>query len=295
MTGKSLKILSATAAVAILISIGSGVYALILQRERTNVEPTSALTIADPVQTTTNETEWPTSTPATTPSSSTHSTELPTSILATAPSNSTRYSNSSLGFAVDHPSDWQVTQRYAGSYRAYTPDSYEAHESYVVEFTTGLYPSTTPSQEYRVQVFVSLGDDSSLEDLEAHALSAGKPHLLERTNSQCCRAVGGERAVDVIVEPGLSFVPGELPTTATPPPDPGRRKIIIAHSGQAYTLVIMPDPYNAPEDEAQAVFDDFLRTFTFVPITATPTPERPRIPPMSTPTPTKSPSTQRTP
>jgi hypothetical protein len=282
MTGKSLKILGATAAVALLIGIGSGVYALILPRERTNVEPTSALTIAAPVQTATNATECPTSTPGTTPSSSTHSTELPMSIPATdAPSNS------SLGFAVDHPSNWQVTQRYAGSYRAYTPDSYVAHESYEVEFTTGLYPSTASSEEYRIQVFVTLGDDSSLEELEAQALSAGKPHLLARTHSQCCRTVGGERAMDIIVEPGLSFVPGELPTTATPPPDSGRRKILIAHSGQAYTLVITPDPYSASEDEAQVAFDEFLYTFTFIPITATPTPPHPPISPMSTPTPTQ--------
>jgi hypothetical protein len=290
MTGKSLKILGTTAAFALLIGIGSGVYALLLPRERTNVEPTSAPTIAAPLQAATDVTERSTSTPATTPSSSTHSTELPTSIPATATSNFTLYSNSSLGFAVDYPSNWQVTQRYVGSYRGYTPDSYEAHESYVVEFTTGLYPSTAPSEEYLVQVSVTLGDDSSLEELEAQALSAGKPHLLERTHSQGYRTVGGERAAEILVEPGLSFLPGELPTTATPPPDPGRRKILIAHSGQAYTLVIMPDPYSAPEDEAQAVFDDFLSTFTFVPITATPTPPHPPISPMSTPTPT-----QRTP
>jgi hypothetical protein len=291
MTGKSLKILGATAAIAILIGIGSGVYALLLPRERTNVEPTSTPTIADPVQTTTDATEGPTSTRATTPSNSIPPTELPTAIQATATSNLTRYSNSSLGFAVDHPSDWQVAQRFLSSSSSHTPpDSYEFHETYVVEFTTGLHPNTASSEEYRIQVFVTLGDDASLEALEAQALSAGKAHLIERTHSQGYRTVGGERAVEILVEPGLSFLPGELPTTATPPPDPGRRKILIAHGGQAYTLVIAPDPYSASEDEAQVACDEFLHTFTFIPITAPPTPPHPPISPMSTPTPT-----QRTP
>ena len=88
--------------------------------------------------------------------------------------------------------------------------------------------------------------------------------------------VGGQSAMELTSFPWERF---------------GSRKIWVVHDELEYTLSFRPhmDLYTPSDTKARTAFDPFLRTFTFIPITETPSW---RIPtPTPVPTPTSVPST----
>ncbi len=180
-----------------------------------------------------------------------------------------RYSNPGLGFAVDHPADWQVTalaDRVDPLAQAWSG----------VEFRTALYGYGHQAfGTYVVTVGVSDSQGRTLTETREYSLSPIVPSMREGIESTCCLTVGGEPAMDLLL----------------PWPMGGRwgsRQIMVIHGERQYQLTFYPQQTldgNTPSDAAARVaFDTFLRTFSFIPVTATATPARPTVTPAPTPT-----------
>jgi hypothetical protein len=69
----------------------------------------------------------------------------------------------------------------------------------------------------------------------------------------------------------------------------GTREIVVVHEERAYRLTFYPlqtlDGVTPSDAAARTAFDTFLRTFSFIPVTATATPVGPTVTPVPTPTP----------
>ena len=177
-----------------------------------------------------------------------------------------RYTNPTLGFAVDHPSDWEVR----GPANQVDPllQSWS-----VIEFMSNLYAYGEQAfGKYAARVAVGESMGRTLTETVEYNLSPIMPQFREGIKTYCCLTVGGESAMEVLGFPLMRW---------------GSRQIVVIHEGREYRLTFYPQSTLAgktPSDAAaRAAFDAFLRTFTFIPITATPIPPTPTITPVPTP------------
>jgi hypothetical protein len=180
-----------------------------------------------------------------------------------------RYTNPSLGFAVDHPTDWEIKP----------PTEYVdalAQVWSVIEFTSNLYGYGDQAfGRYVVTVGVSDSQGRSLTETVEYSLTPIMPSVREGIEGTCCLTVGGEPAVDLLLP---SPIGGWW----------GSRQIMVIHGGGQYRLTFYPqrtlDGVTPSDATARAAFDTFLRTFRFIPVTATATPARPTVTAAPTPT-----------
>ena len=178
-----------------------------------------------------------------------------------------RYSNPTLGFAVDYPADWAISEWasqidplgrwYAG-----------------VEFLSNLYGYGEQAfGKYIVTVAVSTSAGRTLTEAVEYRLSPIIPQMRDGITSTCCLMVGGQPAVELLGFPFSRW---------------GSREIIVIHRGHEYWLTFSPTATisgNTPSDSAaRSAFDTFLYSFVFIPITATPLPPAPTVTPAPTPT-----------
>ncbi|MCX7681656.1 MAG: hypothetical protein N2508_06805 [Anaerolineae bacterium] len=178
-----------------------------------------------------------------------------------------RYSDPYLGFAVEYPFDWEVTE-----YRELPNPAGQPLTG--VEFRSHLCMGE--EQVFgRYTVNVSVGEaGGTVTDTVEHRLSPIVPQFRAQIETHCCLTVGGELAMELTGFPGARW---------------GSRWIVIVHDERAYWLTFYPYnvQFNTPSDiVARAAFDAFLRSFTFIPVTVLPTPT---ISPVPTPTSRPSP------
>lgn len=173
-----------------------------------------------------------------------------------------RYSDAQLGFAVDYPAGWQVTD----------PEQLQdttGQNLTVVEFQSNLYLGGEQALgSYRVHVAVGPTMGRALAETVAHRTSIIVPQVRDQIHSQCCLSVGGEPAIELTGLPWGRW---------------GCRQIVAVHDGREYRLTFYPynTQSNTPADiAARAAFERFLRTLVFIPVTVAPTPT---ITPAATP------------
>ena len=91
---------------------------------------------------------------------------------------------------------------------------------------------------------------------------------------RCCVTVGGEEAMELLNYPPTRW---------------GNRQIVVLHEGWEYRLNFYPltglTTATTAGVEAQVAFDTFLRTFSFIPFSATPAVPAPTPTPAPTPSP----------
>ncbi len=185
--------------------------------------------------------------------------------------SATRYSDSTLGFAVEYPSAWRVTDLAHGPC---TDDPSRLCDAVLFQIQNG----DTFGNYYGVTVFrywPAMGE--TITDTVEYSLRNLEPR--DQIKTRCCLTVGGEPAM-------------ELTFPRLPEHRYGDRQIWVVHNGGEYTLIFWWNvPFqpgglsDIPEDhEAQAAFEAFLRTFAFIPIAETPTPPLPVPTPVPTPT-----------
>lgn len=163
-----------------------------------------------------------------------------------------QYSNPALGFAVQYPGDWAVT----------APEDVVdplARSWATVRFQSGLHAYDHQSfGAYTISVAVAEGTGRTLTETVDYALSPLVGPVRDQVRRSCCRTVDGELAIEL---------------AGFPPTRWGSRQIVILHQGREYQLTFYPQvglDGNTPADAvARAAFDAFLRTFAFIPITAT--------------------------
>ena len=179
-----------------------------------------------------------------------------------------RYTDSTMGFAVEYPSNWELYDLVHGPCtgdpsRLCDAVNFQASDDF------GNYYGVTV-----LRYWPAIGE--TITDTVEYGLRDLAPSSLEQIRSRCCLTIGGEPAIEVTFPP-LSE-------------DQSRdRRLVIVHGGGEYMLMFWWNVpfqpggvFDIPEgSEAEAAFDTFLRTFTFVPILETPTP-----PPVPTPVPT---------
>jgi len=188
-----------------------------------------------------------------------------------------QYSSSALGFAVEYPGDSELTDLRHGPC---TGDPNRLCDAVLFQTSDAF------GNYYGITVFrywPAMG--KTITDTAEYGLRNLSPSSREQIKSRCCLTVGGEPAME------MTFPPL--------PEDRARdRRVSVAHSGAEYTIMFW---WNVPfqpggvfdlpaEHEAQAAFDAFLRSFTFIPIAETPTPPPPVPTPVPTPTRTRTPS-----
>lgn len=182
------------------------------------------------------------------------------------------YSNPALGFAVEYPCGWEVTTT--------TPSANDplGRPYEVVEFVSDLYAGGEQVfGRYTITVAVCLSAGAeTITDTVEYALSP---------LSQTIRDQLKRRYLTVSAEPAMEL-------TSFPWERFGSRKIWVVHDELEYTFSFRPhmDFYTPSDTKARTAFDAFLRTFTFIPITETPSWQIPT--PTPVPTPTSLPSTE---
>ena len=173
-----------------------------------------------------------------------------------------RYTDPYLGFVVEYPLGWEVT------------DYSELHDPTGqpmtgVGFWSNLYMhGEQVFGKYGVSIAVGEAMRSTLTDTVEYRLSPIVPEFRDRIKLHCCSTVGGEPTMELTGFPWERW---------------GSRQILIIHSGREYRLTFHPYDMqsNTPSDiAARAAFNAFLRTFTFIPVTVLPTPT---ITPVPTP------------
>ena len=177
------------------------------------------------------------------------------------------YVDSALGFAVEVPSNWESSTHSDG------PDPLGRWWS-SVEFRSKLYPyghQAFNQYSLRVQVGPTMG--STLTETVQLNLSTLDPGFRDQVQVHCCLRVGGEQAMEL-----LNYPPSRW----------GNRQIVVLHGGREYRLNVYPlagmTTATPAGVEAQLAFDTFLRTFSFVPVTTTPSLPEPTVTPVPTPT-----------
>lgn len=174
-----------------------------------------------------------------------------------------RYTDPYLGFAVEYPTEWDVTD--------YLEVQEPTGQSLTgIGFRSNLYLGGEQALgHYGVTVAVGEVMGTSLTDTVEYRLSPIVREVRDKISRQCCLMVDGE--------PGMEL-------TGFPWERWGSRQIVVIHNGREYRLTFYPynTQFNTPSDVvARAAFDSFLHTFTFTPITVGPTPT---ITPVPTPT-----------
>jgi hypothetical protein len=201
-------------------------------------------------------------------------TALPTPTLygeaTLTPAPLVHYRDPVLGFAVDHPADWVVAPLAEGLGPLVEASS-------AIQFRTNLYGYGHQAfGKYVITVSVGDSEGRSLTETVEHSLSHVVPSAQEGVETTCCLTVGGEPALEQLF---LSWPMGGRW---------GTRRLVVIHDGRAYWLTFYPlhmlDGVTPSDAAARAAFDTFLRTFTFIPVTATATPARSIVTPVPTPT-----------
>jgi len=179
-----------------------------------------------------------------------------------------RYTDPALGFAVDYPADWEIRT---------LPERTDplAPTRPGVEFRTSLYGhGEQVFGKYVATVAAGVSMGQSLTETTEYGLSPIAPSMREGIDWTCCLEVGGEPTVELLL----------------PWPMGGRwgsRQLVVIHDRRAYWLTFYPlqmlDGGTPSDAAARAAFDTFLRTFTFIPITATVAPPNPTVTPAATP------------
>lgn len=202
--------------------------------------------------------------------------DTPTSV-PTATAYLIQYSSAALGFAAEHPSNWQVYDLVHGPC---TDDPNRLCDA--VNFQT----TDESGNRYGLSVFrywPAPGD--TITDTVEYRLRALAPLSRQQVKTRCCLTVDGEPAMELIF-PSL-------------PEDRLRdRQLSVVHNGGEYALIVWwnvpfqpAGVFDIPEGSAaQAAFDTFLRSFTFIPIAQTPTPPLPVPTAVATPTWTPTPT-----
>lgn len=178
------------------------------------------------------------------------------------------YRDPSMGFSVQYPGDWQA----AGPNQLVDA---LGRAGMAVEFASPLQAGGPPDlNQYRFDVGLTESAGQMLTETVELNLSRLVPAVREQVQVHCCLTVGGEQAVELLYYPPTRW---------------GNRQVIVLHEGWEYRLSFYPlagmtaaTPAGA---EAQVVFDTFLRTFSFLPTTATPNRSMPTVTPISTPGP----------
>ena len=176
------------------------------------------------------------------------------------------YHNPTLGFAADYPANWQ--REAPGP----TVDA-QARGWSTIWFQSDLYAYGDQAfGTYTIGVEVGDSEGRTLTETVAYSLIPNEAR--DTISSHCCLTVGGEPAME------LSF--------GWPMARWGNRRIVVIHEGREYHIDLAPQvaiDSDTPTDTlARAAFDTFLRTFTFVPVSATPMPLTPTITAVPTPT-----------
>ncbi len=207
--------------------------------------------------------------------------DTPTSI-PTATAYLIQYSSADLGFAVEHPSNWEVYDLVHGPC---TDDPDRVCDA--VNFQT----TDEFGNHYGLSVFrywPAMGE--TITDTVEYGLRTLAPGSRQQIKTRCCPILDGEPAMELIF-PRL-------------PEDRFRdRQLSVTHSGGEYALIFWwnvpfqpAGVFDIPEgSEAQAAFDTVLRSFTFIPIAETPTPPPPAPTAVPTPTWTPTPTSSLTP
>jgi len=180
-----------------------------------------------------------------------------------------RYSNSALGFAVDYPGDWLVTE-------PTTQVDPSMRSWYVVEFVSNLYAYGEQAfGRYKVGVAVGESVGGTLTETVTSSLAPIVPQFRDQIERRCCLEVGGEPAMELVGFPLTRW---------------GSRQLVVLHEDREYRLTFYPqiglDGSTFSAVTARPAFETFLRTFTFVPITAPLPPATPTVTPVPTPMPT---------
>ena len=177
-----------------------------------------------------------------------------------------RHNSPALGFAVEYPCGWDVTRAMPS-----TNDPL-GRACEAVYFVSDLYAGghqTFGKYAVTVAVCPAVGAETITDTVE-YALSPLSQAMRDQLK-RCYLTVGGEPAIEL-----TSFAWEQF----------GSRKIWVVHNELEYGLNFRPNmDFATPSDaKARAAFDGFLRTFTFVPMTETPSWVRPTITPVPTPT-----------
>jgi hypothetical protein len=188
----------------------------------------------------------------------------PTPTPAPQPTLSTlRFTDPYLGFAVEYPLGWEVTDHFEG--QDPTGQSWTG-----VGFSSDLYLGGEQALgHYGVDVTVGDPGGNTLTDTVAYRLSPILPGIGDEISRQCCLLLDGEPAMELTGFPWERW---------------GSRQIVAIHNRREYRLTFHPYnmQFDTPSDvTARAAFAAFLHTFTFIPITVRPTPP---ITPVPTPT-----------
>jgi len=149
---------------------------------------------------------------------------------------------------------------------------------YVVEFVSDLYAYGEQAfGRYSVRVAVGESKGRTLTETVAYSLAPIVPQFRDQIERRCCLEVGGEPAIELVGFPLTRW---------------GSRQIVVLHDDREYSLTFYPQiglAGSTPSDvTTRAAFEPFLRTFTFIPITATPPPATPTVTPAPTPMPTET-------
>ncbi len=178
------------------------------------------------------------------------------------------YRDPGMGFAAEVPADWE------------TGDCGEATDALArtwsgVEFRSELHPYGDQAfDRYTIRVYAAPSEGGTLTKTVELSLSPLIPAYREQVEMHCCLTVGGEQAMELLNYPPTRW---------------GNRQIAVLHEGWEYRLNFYPlagvTTATPAGVEAQLAFDTFLRTFSFIPITATPSLPRPTVTPVPTPSP----------
>jgi len=177
-----------------------------------------------------------------------------------------RYRDPALGFAAEVPAGWEIGDH------AETVDAL-ARPWVFVEFRSELYSYGHEAfNRYSISVVAAPSAGGTLTETVELSLSPLIPAYRDQVQMRCCLTVGDEQALELLNYPPTRW---------------GNRQIVVLHQGWEYRLNFYPlaglttaTPAGA---EAQVAFDTFLRTFTFIPISATPGVPAPTVTPAPTP------------
>jgi len=179
-----------------------------------------------------------------------------------------RHRDPALGFAAAVPAGWETSDR------TETLDALGRPWS-SIEFRSGLYPYGDQAfNRYSIQVQAAPSLGGTLTETVELNLSPLIATYRDQVQMHCCLTVGGEQAMEL-----LNYPPARW----------GNRQIVILHEGWEYRLNFYPlaglTTATPAGVEAQIAFDTFLRTFSFVPASATPPVPAPTVTPVPTPSP----------
>jgi hypothetical protein len=178
-----------------------------------------------------------------------------------------QYRDPRMGFAAKVPADWETGDHVE------TVDAL-ARPWVFVEFRSALYSYGHEAfNRYGVSVAAAPSARGTLTETVEPSLSPLISDYRDQVEMRCCLAVGGEQAMELLNYPPTRW---------------GNRQIVVLHAGWEYRLNFYPlagaTTATQAGVEAQLAFDTFLRTFSFIPIAATPSLPVPTVTPVPTPT-----------